>query len=199
MVFTSNMRVFICFFLACFYGICNANANFFPARNTAIEATGDIAQFVPTLAAIAITGYKKDGEGAKQLGLTVLSTVIVTEIGKKTFNHVYIDGQSLGKRPNGSMNNFPSGHTSFSFSGAWYIKKRYGWKYGAAPIAIAAFTGYSRIYADKHDLKGVVAGALTGILFAELFTKTFDGNKNLQVSFNTNGMNAFQLNVGYRF
>lgn len=186
-------------FLSLFSIISIANAALFPHRNTTTEGAGDIAQFVPIMTALAMTGYKKDVQGFKQLGLTTVSTLIVTEAAKKTFNHVYIDGRSMGERPNGSMDNFPSGHTSFAFSGAWYIKKRYGWKYGAAPIAIATFTGYSRIYANKHDLKGVLSGALTGILFAEIFTKTFENNKNLQVSLNTNGFNAFQVNFGYQF
>ncbi len=177
----------------------NVAEKIFPKRDSVIESAGDVGQFLPTLTALAITGYKKDKEGFKQLGLTVASTMIVTEIGKKAFNNVNIDGRPLGERPNGNMNNFPSGHTSFAFSGAWYIKKRYGWKYAVAPIAIATFTGFSRMYAHKHDMKGVVSGALTGILFAEFFTKQFDTNKNLQVSFNSNGYNAFQFNASYSF
>ena len=182
-----------------FYAKAGIVSNNLANGTSTIETIGDYGQFAPTLTALAIAGFKKDKEGFKQLALTTASTVVATQIGKKAFNHVYIGGESMGRRPNGGMNNFPSGHTSMSFSGAWFIKKRYGWKYGVAPVAIAAFTGYSRIQSKNHDLKAVVAGALTGILFAELFTKKLDDNKNLQVSFNSNGYNSLNFNASYTF
>lgn len=61
---------------------------------------------------------------------------------------------------------FPSGHTAEAFANAEFMRLEYKsqspW-YGIAGYAIAATTGYLRMYNNKHWLSDVVAGAGVGI------------------------------------
>ena len=69
------------------------------------------------------------------------------------------------RRPNGEDDNsFPSGHTAVSFAGAEFIRKEYGWRWGAPAYAAAAFVGWSRVATDDHWTHDVAAGAAIGIL-----------------------------------
>jgi len=69
------------------------------------------------------------------------------------------------KRPTGSNQSFPSGHTSAVFQGAAFIHKRYGLKQAAAAYIGATFVGYSRVESDKHFTEDVIAGAALGIAY----------------------------------
>ena len=71
-------------------------------------------------------------------------------------------------RPDGSRrNSFPSGHTATVFMGAEFLYREYRdvspW-IGYAGYAVAAATGYLRIYNDRHYLNDVIAGACIGIV-----------------------------------
>lgn len=71
------------------------------------------------------------------------------------------------KRPDsGARNSFPSGHTATVFMGAEFLYKEYKdvspW-IGYAGYAVAAATGYLRIYNNRHYLNDVLAGACIGI------------------------------------
>lgn len=75
-------------------------------------------------------------------------------------------------RPDRSASNsFPSGHTAFAFSGAELLRLEYGdtspW-IPAAGFAIAAFTGFMRLYNDRHWTGDVLAGAAVGIISADI-------------------------------
>ncbi|MFT3827961.1 MAG: phosphatase PAP2 family protein [Chitinophagaceae bacterium] len=75
-------------------------------------------------------------------------------------------------RPDGSNKlSFPSGHTATAFAAAEFLRKEYQdvspW-YGIAGYAVAAATGYLRMYNNKHWLGDVVAGAGIGILSTDL-------------------------------
>lgn len=75
-------------------------------------------------------------------------------------------------RPDGSNQfSFPSGHTANAFAGAEFLRLEYKdvspW-YGIAGYAVAATTGYLRMYNNKHWLSDVVAGAGIGILSTDL-------------------------------
>lgn len=67
-------------------------------------------------------------------------------------------------RPNGGSQSFPSGHTSFAFAGAEFIRKEYGWAWGAPAYLTAGFVGWSRVEAKKHYTHDVLAGAAIGVL-----------------------------------
>ncbi len=74
-------------------------------------------------------------------------------------------------RPDGSTkNSFPSGHTATVFMGAELLRREYQdvspW-IGVAGYSVAAFTGFMRMYNNRHWLTDVLAGAGVGILSAE--------------------------------
>ena len=72
------------------------------------------------------------------------------------------------KRPDSeARNSFPSGHTATAFMGAEFLHKEYkdiSPLIGYAGYAVAAVTGYLRIYNKRHYLNDVIAGACIGIL-----------------------------------
>lgn len=88
------------------------------------------------------------------------------------------------ERPDGSAkNSFPSGHTATAFMGAELLRREY-WDVspwiGVAGYAIAAGTGFFRMYNNRHWLTDVIAGAGIGILSVQaaywlypMVTKTF--------------------------
>lgn len=72
------------------------------------------------------------------------------------------------ERPDGSArNSFPSGHTATAFMGAELLRREY-WDVspwiGVAGYAIAAGTGFFRMYNNCHWLTDVIAGAGIGLL-----------------------------------
>ena len=71
-------------------------------------------------------------------------------------------------RPDSTNNlSFPSGHTLNAFLGAEFLRQEYKdvspW-IGIAGYAVAAGTGYLRIYNNRHWFNDVIAGAGIGIL-----------------------------------
>ena len=77
------------------------------------------------------------------------------------------------ERPNGGDYSFPSGHTSAAFTGAAFIERKYGFKYGIPSYLLASYVGWTRIQANKHDKWDVLGGAIIGIGSAYIFTKPF--------------------------
>ena len=157
------------------------------AKNDNIERIGDWVQILIPLTGYGSTLYLGDEEGEKEFYKSFLSTFGTTHVLKRTVRK---------ERPDHSDDkSFPSGHTSASFQGATFIHQRYGIKYAIPAYLGATFVGYSRIYADKHDLTDVIAGAIIGSGFSYYFTTpyTFEG---VQVqptvySSDTSGHNLF--------
>ena len=72
------------------------------------------------------------------------------------------------KRPNSTKaNSFFSGHTATAFTGAELMRIEYGWGYGLAAYAVAATTGFLRVYNKRHWVGDVMTGAGVGILCAD--------------------------------
>ncbi|MBO4455208.1 MAG: phosphatase PAP2 family protein [Bacteroidales bacterium] len=72
-------------------------------------------------------------------------------------------------RPDGSnYNSFPSGHSMITFTGAELMRMDYGPWWGAAFYGLACGTAVERVYADRHWLSDVLAGAGIGILSAHV-------------------------------
>lgn len=88
------------------------------------------------------------------------------------------------ERPDGSTHDsFPSGHTATAFAGAELLRREY-WEtspwIGISGYAVAAGTGFLRMYNNRHWLTDVITGAGIGILSVEaaywlypVITKTF--------------------------
>ena len=135
------------------------------AADTAGQA-GDIIAALLTASAVGATAVNRDGEGFLQFGKSALLSTGATVALKYTIEE---------ERPNGKDHSFPSLHTSFSFTAAEYMRKRYGCEYGLPAYAAASFVGYSRVESDKHYWHDVLAGAAIGIASSYLFTESYHG------------------------
>ena len=145
---------------------------------------GDVFQVALPLTAIGSTYYMEDKPGMKSFFKSYIITAGTTYLLKVT---------TKKQRPDGSnYMSFPSGHTSAAFSGASFVHFRYGFKYGAPLYILAAFTGYSRVYANKHYVEDVVAGAGLAILSSYYFTSPY-GKKDYSVSINYSAPNKLVL------
>jgi membrane-associated phospholipid phosphatase len=131
-----------------------------------IEIAGDFLQYAIPAAAAGLTVTHRDGQGAFQLGESLAVTVGVTYVLKYAIN---------APRPDSGGQSMPSGHTSFSFAAAEFMRKRYGWEYGVPAYAAASFVAYSRVEARRHHPRDVVAGAGIGILSSYIFTRPYKG------------------------
>jgi len=133
--------------------------------------------------AIALTFEHSDKTGGIEFAKTFGSTILVTETLKAVVNE---------RRPDGSGNDsFPSGHTAAAFAAATYLSIRYKDSIGVySPLLFgaAALTGISRVRANKHYTKDVVAGAVIGAGLAFVFTSPF--SKGLAIYPSGNGVGA---------
>lgn len=173
--------------LLCGAGVGGANAAT-PLTDSREDAgeLGDALQYAVPTAALALTfvldrlekpgaldlNFDADkivhlgGSPRHDLALAFARSVVITQALKYGFNET---------RPNGGSHSFPSGHTSAAFTGAEFIRKEYGWRWGLPAYAIAGFVGWSRVESREHYMRDVLAGAAIGILvnhdFRELHTR----------------------------
>jgi membrane-associated phospholipid phosphatase len=133
------------------------------ADNSKLQTQGDIITALLPLAAFGTAYFKDDSEGEKQwLRATLINEVLNTSL-VLVFNQT-----SLGERPNGDTNSFPSGHAAFTFAQAGFLQERYGWWYGAPALVLAATVSYIRVDVDKHHWRDVIAGGALGYSVAWL-------------------------------
>lgn len=140
----------------------------------AVRTTGDVVAVAIPAACLISTVALQDWDGLKQGALAGVSSVGLTFILKEL-----VDKERPDKSDHKS---FPSMHSGVSFTGAAFIQKRYGWKWGIPAYAAAGFVGWSRVYGKKHDWWDVAAGATMGVVSAYLFTKPFAEKYNLSIS-----------------
>ena len=128
----------------------------------------DISQYSPFLSvyglnAAGVKGKHNFKDRTIILGTAYLIMGATVNIIKKTSNV---------ERPDGSSkNSFPSGHTATAFMGAEFLNQEYKhispW-YGITGYAVAAGTGFFRMYNDRHWLTDVAAGAGIGMLSTKI-------------------------------
>jgi len=154
---------YVIMFLAFFTFISNVSN----AQENNVAIAGDALAVAIPATAYGMTYYLGDNEGRTQFYKSFFTNIGLT-YGLK----LAIDKE----RPDGSdRNSFPSAHTSLAFHGAAFIHKRYGWKKSIPAYIGATFVGYSRVYADKHYVEDVLAGAAIGVLSAYYFTTSYKG------------------------
>ncbi len=163
----------------------------FACSESRTEKTGSILQILVPAFALGYSAYIKDDDGCKQLLKASGSTFITTEVLKVTVAE---------ERPNQPEDTtgrtFPSGHTSFAFSGSAYLQRRYGYELGIPAYLAASYVGYSRVYSKKHNWADVITGAAIGIGFNYLFTTPY--NDRYDISVNTNA-DEISFSVGLKF
>jgi len=139
------------------------------AQDFDIEKAGDIIQIaLPFSAFVSTIIWQDDQKPTFQFMKTMGVSFVVTHGLKRIINK---------ERPNGGDYSFPSGHTSAAFTGAAFIERKYGLKYGIPSYLLASYVGWSRIHANKHDKWDVLGGAIIGIGSTYLFTKPFKNTK----------------------
>lgn len=140
----------------------------------AIKTSTDIAMFAPAAVGAGAALVKGDYKGLLQLGESLAVSVAVSYALKYTVKK---------ERPDGSDNHaFPSNHTGFSFAGATFLQKRYGWKWGVPAYLVSGYVAWGRVYAKRHDVWDVLAGAAIGVGSGLLFTTPFAREHDLVVS-----------------
>lgn len=142
-------------------------------RQKDVGEAGDALQYVIPVAALAFTFILDREPASPRLGL---DTDSLFHLGRSPRHDLAL---ALGRsvlltqglkyvvdetRPNGGRHSFPSGHTSFAFAGAEFIRKEYGWGWGIPAYATAGFVGWSRVESHQHYARDVLAGAAIGIL-----------------------------------
>lgn len=157
-----------------------------------LEDTGDVLQMALPLTALTATIVKKDWKGTKQLALSYGTSILVTHSLKRIVRKERPEGRNL-------YDAFPSGHTTSAFSGASFIQRRYGWKYGKWAYLGAAVVGVSRMEGPDgwHDIWDVLAGATIGIGSTYIFTKPYQ-KQNVSVGFYSDRQN-YVLSFKYKF
>lgn len=140
----------------------------------------DFSQYAPAAAvyALDLCGVRGRHEAMDQTILFGTAGVLMG-ITVNTLKHT-----TRVERPDGfALNSFPSGHTAMAFVGAELLRREY-WDVspwiGVAGYAVAAGTGFFRMYNNRHWLTDVLAGAGVGIISVEaaywlypVITRTF--------------------------
>ncbi len=167
-----NLLIIKLLFLFC---IC-ANAQKIEVSKTRenVRTSGDVLAGAIPIACLITTLALQDWEGLKQGAFSGAFTVGVS------YGLKYLVDK---ERPDQSNDrSFPSLHTSVSFTGASFLQRRYGWKWGVPAYAVASYVGWSRVYGKKHDWWDVAAGAAIGVGSAYLFTRPFAEKHNLTIA-----------------
>jgi membrane-associated phospholipid phosphatase len=135
------------------------------SAKTGWEQYSDIAAVGIPAAALILTLAEGDSEGAKQLGLSMGTTLAITYGLKQVITST---------RPNGKPKSFPSGHAAWAFAGAAYLEDRYGWKVGIPAHAFAIGVAVARVESNNHRWGDVLASAAIAELSAYVFTSRYD-------------------------
>lgn len=160
------------------------------AGSDGVDTAGEVGRALIPATAAGITLVRKDWEGAKQLAVSVLAAAAATEALKVAVRE---------RRPDGGERSFPSGHASIAFAGASFLQARYGWTYGVPAYLAAAFVGYSRVEADEHWTKDVVAGAAIGIASGLIFTSRYRERRGQAFLAPMIGRKSASLGLGLTF
>ena len=128
----------------------------------------DYSQYMPALSVYGlnlcgIKGVHDFKDRTMILAMSWLTMSVVAGIMKHTIREMRPDGTT--------HNSFPSGHTATAFMGAEFLYQEYKnvspW-IGVAGYAVAAGTGFFRMYNNRHWLNDILAGAGIGILSTKL-------------------------------
>lgn len=124
----------------------------------------DFTQYAPMVATYGLNACGIKGKH-DYVDLTIILGTAYVLMGSTVY---VIKNSTKVERPDRSAkNSFPSGHTATAFIGAELLRREY-WDVspwiGVAGYAVAAGTGFFRMYNNRHWLTDVIAGAGIGIL-----------------------------------
>ncbi|MCL1915898.1 MAG: phosphatase PAP2 family protein [Desulfovibrionaceae bacterium] len=134
-----------------------------------VEWGDDISDYMMSCAVAWTVIYEGGLEGAAQLGLSYTAVRVATNKLKVWTNRKRPDWQ-----PGDAQDAFPSLHSSKAFAPAFFIHKRYGFRQAIVPYALASFTAYTRIHANKHDWVDVAGSIALSGLFTSMFVREYE-------------------------
>ncbi|MCR5454044.1 MAG: phosphatase PAP2 family protein [Bacteroidales bacterium] len=138
-----------------------------------VEKSTTALCLIPSATAAINTLARHDRRGMLQLALSS-ATCLAVNYG--------LEAAITKDRPDGTgHHSFPSTHTVVAFNGATFLTRRYGWKWGIPAYAIAAYVGWGRVHADRHDWWDVLGGAAIGTGTALIFARPLEV-KNADIS-----------------
>lgn len=133
-----------------------------------VERSTDVLSITPVLTGLCVAFVNEDKEGLIELGLST-GTCLVVNYALEALIHKDRPDKS-------SAHSFPSTHSAVSFTGATFLMKRYGWKFGIPAYAISTYVAWGRTYSKKHDVWDVISGAALGTGCALIYShKRFKG------------------------
>ena len=142
-----------------------------PDTRSRVDKSTDILCLLPATAGCLMMCVEKDVDGLKQFAFSAGTTLAANYL---------LEWSIRKKRPDGTGNHaFPSTHTAAAFMGASFLACRYGWKWGLPAYAVATYVAWGRVYAKKHDVWDVLAGAALGTGITWAFTRPLQTDKGL--------------------
>jgi membrane-associated phospholipid phosphatase len=155
-----------------------------------IRDIGDVTQFLPMAFALPMTWVARDKPGRIQFFKHGIASGLIV--------HGIKEGVEKVRPDLSDTNSFPSGHTNASFTGAAFLQRRYGPRWGVPAYIVASYTGISRVVGNKHFMDDVLGGMsialMTNWLFVEPMNDRFlvtpiagDGAVGLNVAITTGG------------
>lgn len=151
------------------------------AGSKGLQRAGDILQIaLPAMAA----GCALQRNQFRSFAAGLATNLIVVEGLKQGLGNARIN-----RRPDGTGNGFPSGHTAAAFFGATSLARncfaeRRG--LGLAAYALATTVAVSRVNSGRHNVGQVAAGALVGYLAS-----------GVQVGYGPNGSTSFSYQLKF--
>ena len=144
------------------------------AKAQFVEKSTDVLCLLPTATAAVLTLVNKDEKGFKQFALSTLTSTALS---------YGLEACIKKERPDGDgMHSMPSTHTMIAFSGASFLQRRYGWKWGAPAYAVATYVAWGRVHSKRHDVWDVLAGTAIGVGATYVFTRPFMKGTDVVVS-----------------
>lgn len=146
----------------------------FNARGQFVQKSTDVLCLVPSATALVLTLVKKDEKGLQQFALSTLTSVALS---------YGLEACVRKERPDGDgMHSMPSTHTTIAFSGASFLQRRYGWKWGVPAYALATYVAWGRVHSKRHDVWDVLAGTAIGVGGTYIFTRPFMKGADVSIS-----------------
>ncbi|MBE1284431.1 MAG: phosphatase PAP2 family protein [Rhodobacteraceae bacterium] len=136
-----------------------------------VTGVEDYGRHVNTLVPLGTAIALRDIKGLLQIATVGFAGTVATHGPKRLLNDVEIFGTRLGQRPNGGDHNLPSGHSSLASAGAYIAVRRYSKWLGVIVWPILFLTMYARYMLDAHTVSATIAGAIIGLLVADLFAR----------------------------
>ncbi|MTI02831.1 phosphatase PAP2 family protein [Roseibium sp. RKSG952] len=139
--------------------------------NALVTGVEDYGRHLNTLIPIGTAIVLRDIKGLWQIATVVVAGTAATHGPKRLLNDVEVFGTRLGQRPNGGDHNLPSGHSALASAGAYIAVRRYWNWFGIVVWPILLLTMFARYMLDAHTISATIAGAIVGMLVADLFAR----------------------------